>query len=720
MMNSQIEKKMSKFNLAIQDIKLNPSNPYVTQTGEQTRVVWFMKNPEKMKNLRFSIEELKCRACGTRAVELGAIYGSSSRFPILCESIQTKHMSQPLFSLRDSVKPIEMDSHANLMLVESTTFPGFIDPAGSPKFNHITIVPSEVTEASVANRFKPLWQKYKSILDVRLSKFFELQANLEKVKMMATQSDHPDHWLPTIEWIIGILTYTKGATFDSLSLVEKMDLRVFAVMTGSSHDNVHFDYHKSENIIDYLQMADTSQILSNMNERRDERNYMVADVDKAMKLNKVTDPYTISLAWGACENGKVVDLDIWVKNPTGQWVSYSTPSNGGMKLNFDAGVFEDNSENPVENISILDAKPGVYEVRVNNYNMKKTRENIPFQVVVKTTGNPDTIYEGVWEARRGSNDHSDISRMIKVAEVDIYSAIKTTPVVISEKKARAFQAQDPDFMAKIGPNPTSVVCTNLECEGYRQILTKTTVSTAPSSVRQPRPSIYGRRARSVPTVQPSAVDVFNQMTQNVLPRKGTKPESLVIPTTFGNLDDMFDFVFENQGKVTLSLQINQVSPGFMVNVKTAGNVVYNPVPVHYRDYGQLPMEPTYRGPARGGTNQEWFAGKEFLDTVNVTGVYRKTSPNKAPMCFVTLEDAHLPLVSRTYPMTGASGMYPTVLHPSAHVHRSKFHAVGTMITPTMPITSGTPMIGGFLFGNNEEFFLNDVKVKVGQKIKRYT
>ena len=83
------------------------------------------------------------------------------------------------------------------------------------------------------------------------------------------------------------------------------------------------------------------------------------------------------------------------------------------------------------------------------------------------------------------------------------------------------------------------------------------------------------------------------------------------------------------------------------------------------------------------------------------------------MCFVTLEDAHLPLVSRTYAMTGASGMYPTVLHPSAHVHRSKFHAVGTMITPTMPITSGTPMIGGFLFGNNEEFFLNDVKVKVG-------
>lgn len=715
-MNPEIAAKMSQFNKAIEDIKRNPSIPFVTKTGEGSKVVWFLKNPVHLESLKDGICDLKCRACTKRAVKLGTIYGRKTCLPILGESIRPKNMCEPLRKLRNMIMPIEMAGDAELMLVEDDTFPGFKDPQGDIKFNHITVVPSEVTSASVAKRFKPLWQKYKDILDVRLSKFFELQHNIEIVKRMAVESDHPDHWLPTIDWIIGILTHAEGKSFDSYSMEDKMELRVFSVMTGSSHNSVHFDYHKSDSIIDLLRMSSASKILSTMNERRDEENYMIANVDKAMKTNKVTDPYTISLAWGSTSKNKVVDLDIWVKNPLGQWVSYSEPKNGNMKLNFDAGVCDDNSDNPVENVSILRVIPGLYEVRVNNYDMKNSYEDIPFQVVVKNIGNKDEIYEGVWQAFRGSNDQSDIESMIKVAEVDFYSALKSTPVVITEKKARAYQAQDPDFTAKIGDNPTSVVCTSTECEGFRKISTKITVSTAKSTAGLPRPSIYGRRARSAHSMratEPSAVEMFKQMTQKVLPAKETKSQQLFIPTSFPNLDEMFAFVFENQGKVKLSLQINQVSPGFMVNVKTAGNVVYNPVAVHYRDYGHLPMEPTYRGPARGGTNQEWFSGKNFLDTVNVIGVYRKTSANKAPMCFVALEDAHLPSASRTYPVVGASGMYPTVLHPSAHIHRSKFHSVGTMIAPTMPITSGTAMIGGFLFGNNEEFYINDVKVRVG-------
>lgn len=704
-----------QFAKAIEDIKKNPSKPYVTQIGEQM-VVWFLKNPDKLESLRIGISELKCRACSKRAVKLGTIYGQNSCFPILGEGIQLDNMCQPLRSLRNMIMPIEMASNAELMLVESNTFPGFKDPRGDAKFNHITVVPSQVTASSTASKFKPLWSKYQSILDVRLSKFFEYQDNMENVKMMAVKSDHPDHWIPTIDWIIGILTHTESRNFDSLSIEDKMELKVYSIMTGSFYNNTHFDYHKSDNIIDLLKMSDNAKILSTMNERRDERNYMIGDVDKAMKNNGVSDPYTISLAWGKCGNGTVPDLDIWVKNPKGDWLSFYKPNNGKMKLNFDAGVDDDNSDNPVENVSILTVMPGFYEVRVNNYNMKNAREDVPFQVVIKNQGNPDDIYDGVWKSSMGSNEECEISQMIKVAEVNIHSALKSTPVVISEKKAKAFQAQDPDFMAKIGPNPKSVVCTDAECEGYRKISTKITVSTVPTTSHRPKPSIYGRRARSAHTSvesTPTAVEIFNQMSQNVIPVSGKKSEELVIPTSFVNLEEMFTYVFEHQGEVILSLQINQVSPGFMVNVKTVGNVVYNPVPVHYRDYGQLPMEPTYRGPARGGVDGEWFSGKNFLDTVNVTGVWSKISPNKAPMWFVTLEDAHIPSISTIYPVLGASGMYPTVLHPSAHVHRNKFHAVGTMIKPSMPITSGTAMIGGFLFGNNEEFFLNDVKVKVG-------
>lgn len=703
------------FSRALEDIKKNPSDPFETNTPEGS-VYWFLKNPGT--NAYKSISLWRCRACTSRTKIFQHLYGPNG--PVFGEHIDPKNMDECLSNLCVIIKGTQMDEQATLLLVGENTFPGFDDPTARPpadgtNYYHLTVVPSKVTEPSVANKFNPLWNKYKSILDSRLSKLFEYQGNLEAVKMAAEQSEHPDHWSPTIKWVIGIITHTQGTNFESMNVVQKMDLRVFALITGSSNGETHFDYHKSENIIDFLQMSDSERILATMNERRDERNYMISDIDKAMKAHRVTDPYTISLVWGKCDDtGKVVDLDIWVRNPSGQWVSFNKKNNGGMKLNFDAGVGDNNSDNPVENVSIMTIMKGNYQIYVNNYNMKGTHEDIPFQVVVKMTGNPDIIYDGVWEARRGEYTGRNASNMIKVAEVDFSSAPKPSPVMVSDKKAQSLAANDPDFMAQIGNDPTSVVCTAEECEGYLEMPHVPTVTATVVSNGRTKPSIYGGRARrNPPPLTVSAVEAFNQMTMSArVPTPSSSPQ-MAIPTRFDSLDELFQFVFDNQGEVTLYVQINQVSPGFLVNVKTSGNVVYNPVPVHYRDIGQLPMEPTYRGPARGGENGEWFPEKGFLEKVKVTGLWRKNPPTGAPIFFVTLEDAHLPQDSRTFPLMGASGMYPTVLKSSAHKHRSKFSGVGTLVTPTMPTTSGIPMIGGFLFGDNEEFFLNDVKVCVG-------
>ena len=704
------------FAKALEDIKNKPSVPFETITPGGS-VCYFLKNPGT--DAYKSISLWKCRACSNRTKIFQHLYGPNG--PVFGENIDPKNMDVCLFNLRDAIKKTPLnEQEATLLLVDENTFPGFYDqtarpPADGTVYYHLTVVPSQVSESSVANKFNPLWNKYKSILDSRLSKFIEFQGNLEAVKMTAEQSDHPDHWLPTINWVFGIVNYSKGTSIESMNVVQKMNLRVFALMTGSSNGTTHFDYHKSENIIDFLQMDDPGGILATMNERRDERNYMISDIDKAMKANGVTDPYTISLVWGKCDDtGKVVDLDIWVRNPKGQWVSFNNKNNGGMKLNFDAGVGDNNSDNPVENVSIMTMMKGNYLIYVNNYNMKGTHEDIPFQVVVKMTGNPDIIYDGVWEARRGEYTGRNASNMIKVAEVDFSSAPKPSPVMVSDKKAQSFAAKDPDFMAQIGNEPTSMVCTSDECEGYLEMPHVPTVTATVISNGPTKPSIYGGRARrNPPPLNVTAVEAFNQMTLN---SQTTAPGSfpqMAIPTRFDRLDDLFKFVFDNQGEVSLSVQINQVSPGFLVNVKTSGNVVYNPVPVHYRDIGQLPMEPTYRGPARGGENGEWFPEKGFLEKVKVTGLWRKNPPTGAPIFFVTLEDAHLPQDSPTFPLMGASGMYPTVLKSSAHQHRSKFSSVGTLVTPTMPTTSGTPMIGGFLFGDNEEFFLNDLRVCVG-------
>lgn len=708
-----------QYERALEDIKSKPSVPYKTKTPKGN-VLYFLENPgtDAYNDAYKSISLWRCRACTNRTKIFQHLHGPNG--PVFGESIDPKNMDECLFNLCDTIKKTQMNEQATLLLVGENTFPGFDDPtarspANGTNYYHLTVVPSEVTEPSVANKFNPLWIKYKSILDSRLAKFIEFQGSLEAVKMAAERSDHPVHWLPTINWVFGIINHIQGNNFESMKVVQKMDLRVFALMTGSSNGTTHFDYHKSENIIDFLQIDDSERILATMNERRDERNYMISDIDKAMKAHRVTDPYTISLVWGKCEDtGKVVDLDIWVRNPSGQWVSFNNKNNGGMKLNFDAGVGDNNSDNPVENVSIMTNMEGNYQIYVNNYNMKGTHEDIPFQVVVKMTGNPDIVYDGVWKAWQGSHTGSNPKNMIKVAEVDFCSAPKPSPVMVSDKKAQSLAANDPDFMAQIGNDPTSMVCTAEECEGYLEMPHVPIVSATVVSNGRTKPSIYGGRARrNPPPLNVTAVETFNQMTLSSQTTSPVSSPQMAIPTRFDKLDDLFKFVFDNQGKVTLYVQINQVSPGFLVNVKTSGNVVYNPVPVHYRDIGQLPMEPTYRGPARGGENGEWFPEKGFLEKVKVTGVWRRNPPTGAPICFVTLEDAHLPEDSRTFPLMGASGMYPTVLKSSAHHHRTKFSGVGTLVTPTMPSSSGTPMIGGFLFGDNEEFFLDGVKVCVG-------
>ena len=82
-------------------------------------------------------------------------------------------------------------------------------PADGTVYYHLTVVPSQVSESSVANKFNPLWNKYKSILDSRLSKFIEFQGNLEAVKMTAEQSDHPDHWHKLLTGFLVLLTIQK-------------------------------------------------------------------------------------------------------------------------------------------------------------------------------------------------------------------------------------------------------------------------------------------------------------------------------------------------------------------------------------------------------------------------------------------------------------------------------------------------------------------------------
>ena len=113
----------------------------------------------------------------------------------------------------------------------------------------------------------------------------------------------------------------------------------------------------------------------------------------------------------------------------------------------------------------------------------------------------------------------------------------------------------------------------------------------------------------------------------------------------------------------------------------------------------------------------------FARFARIIAIFSHMPPNAPPLHFVVIKGARLPPTEpcpgrprgrpNPFPLKGASGMFPTVLKSEAHAHRHAFSTVGTAVTPTMPAPgSGTPMIGGFLFGDEETFLVNGQEVVV--------
>lgn len=95
---------------------------------------------------------------------------------------------------------------------------------------------------------------------------------------------------------------------------------------------------------------------------------------------------TISMLWSTTD-----DMDIHVRTPSGEEVSYSNPFAAGGELDVDMQVAEPFVAHPVENIYFTDPEHGTYEVWIDNFT-NRTAKDTKVLVRVKIAGRQTKEY----------------------------------------------------------------------------------------------------------------------------------------------------------------------------------------------------------------------------------------------------------------------------------------------------------------------------------------
>ncbi|KAK3262085.1 hypothetical protein CYMTET_29043 [Cymbomonas tetramitiformis] len=552
---------------------------------------------------------------------------------------------------------------------------------GDQLFFHWTIRPKNVTAPAEAAHFDSL-KHYLSQIDARLIKLTEPEAVLS-VKIMEEERPglaRPDHWASVIRWV---QTIQAKATkpFEEMTEEEKVELRIFAIMTGRHESSTHKDFHQSSNLVDFLTYGSREALRQEMDTRSDPANYMISQLNRRLNKESVTSPHIIGLTW----DGKFTDdLDLHVITPRGKEVCYNRKNADGCRLDFDANVSIGEAE-PCENISVV---PGKYKICVNNFTRRTHRSPIPFQIVCRSVGQPDQIYEGVWGVNRQKDDK------IHVCTHQFWETAKSPEELeLSEKASRRALAQAADWDSRVGvPKATIATVESVENRGMLLVSPQRRSSTTPLS-----PSAVHTANSSGSAVNCSFEQLLVQKSQKKK-KQFLSENCRQLPSTFADVVDLI-----KSGRHTLSVNLRDHAPGYLVDIATNSPDVRKcnlPAPCHYRDKFTPPHEQLEIGNAR--LDKTWVkVGRE--NTVSVCAITQLGTSY-----FLALENAKLP-TSEDFPL--GSGFYPTDLSVDYHMHRERWTYFHTQLRPSI-VTGSRPMIGCFLIGEKATIYLDDTKLTV--------
>eukprot|EP01063_Lacrimia_lanifica_P034881 TRINITY_DN654_c0_g1_i1.p1 TRINITY_DN654_c0_g1~~TRINITY_DN654_c0_g1_i1.p1 ORF type:complete len:688 (+),score=227.90 TRINITY_DN654_c0_g1_i1:52-2115(+) len=665
--------------------------PTASAVHEYMGVCWaeYYPMPEGLAEVvqAVALKEGGCRTCArrTKYIRYAGPHGA-----LMFHNERMKSSEYPLQQMRKYAEQVcGQDVAPELLLVTGDTFGSALHTGPGNRcmepFYHWTVLPSAVTQASILARISPLWNLLCHSIDVRLSKFLTVDArqDMQIVNDVQPELQRPDHYKNAITWVLGIQDRFPKA-FEEMTAVEKMQVRIFAMMTGKAEGAVHYDFATSSAFQGFMEAESREALKRMMDSQSDPRLHMRDALARAMDThaNAKASKFTVSLVWDGTEYKDDLDLHVVTDGKTRCY--YGCPRADGCRLDFDAGISGKEAA-PVENISV---RAGTMRIQVDNYT-RRTKGDVPFVVMIREYGEVVREVPGVWPKGRASHQYLDVC-------THVFKEGGAPVPAMSDKAAAAARAQDKDFQELIGvPQSTVATMADLAEHGIP-------VMNCPKA-KNPKAK------KIAPTVDAAAsAGAFEAMMNAVVggAKKGRLHEACrKNPSTVQELVA----ALKNKPR-DLAIHLPDHAPGYIVNVTTnsaealkSGKKV-TPFPCHYQDKFKPPVQPVEQGTAR--MDNSWAATRDD-GKVRVCGI---ADMNGKP--FFILEGARLPDVA-AFPLGG--GFYPQALGAKGHVHRGRWTFFHTQLKPTLRPTASPPAIGTFLTGVTATVYMDGLKLdlKVG-------
>lgn len=599
-----------------------------------------------------------------RIPKFAQLIGSGGKHVAFCQDVVEAHVVE-ICKLRAESTASSATTDYELTIIDDEFMAKYPVEVGT--FSHVHFTCDDSSDAGMVLKLKRLSLYLNGSFENRFQKLVDDPGSLRVIQGQIPHLVRPDHWKSVVSWAVNFVAKAAGRAWSDLAAHEKYEIMVFAMLTGRSTGAIHLDMQQATNLVDFMADANNTEALrAMMDDRSDPEKYQVSRVAALLQDKKVTSLCTVTSVWGMEGESHKSDLDLHTKLD-GQELYYGNLKVGKCSLDFDANASKV-EENSAENISLNQV--GSFAFRVNNFN-NRDGVDVPFQVIVRKPG-VNEVYSGVWPRTRAKDDFLHVCTVHVTAE-----DLEEKPLELSEVEQRKLAAKESEWAAVFG-DPTSVVAIDDDV--------------AVSLVCQSAQDMFSPPSRS-------AQETFSQL---LLPKakaaQSTKP-TLADRCQLESLPGLIEYVIANE--CSLEVHTRSFVPAYVTRIETSTDVLGSKFPINaYHRKNELPQQPRLDEQSAVRFDESWGASS----TAVVHGFAQIHN-----VCFMVLKGVHLPK-DQSWPLGG--GMYPTILKPEVHHHRSKWASFHFLVTPTMP-ERGVPLVGSALVGlPSFQFILNGREISV--------
>ncbi|CAE8661580.1 unnamed protein product [Polarella glacialis] len=620
--------------------------------------------PDKTARACASALSGNCNTCKERIPKFARLIGDGGKHFAFCQEISDPNLDK-LRQMRQGAAAGNAVTDYQLIVIDSEFQAKFQPSVGD--FDHVHFSYNQLTPDDVAAKLKELSVYLNGSFENRFQKLVDDPASLQVIQNELPNLVRPDHWRSVTAWAVSFVAKANGRLWSDLAAYEKFEIMTFAMMTGRSQGNMHFDMQQASNLVDFMGDAhDTSALRVMMDDRSDPETYQVSRVAELLRDRCVTSLCTVTLVWGVDGQPHKSDLDLHTM-VGGEELYYGKKQVGKCKLDFDANA-STVERNPAENISLNQV--GTFTFRINNFK-NRDHTDVPFQVVVKKPGFHE-VHNGVWPAKQKAGEFLTVCTVTVTSE-----DLEEKPLELSDAEQKKLASKEAEWERLFG-EPKSVVA----CEEDLELSLVKCAAAQSGFFPPPR----------------GAQEVFSGMLKGKA--AASKKPTLAKRCQLETLPGFMKYVTDND--CTVEVNTRNFVPAYVTRIETKTEVMLGkkyPINAYHRK-NEPPQQPRSDEQSTVRFDESWGVPSRakvhgFAEIGNVW--------------FMVLKDAHLPN-DPAWPL--GAGMYPTHLAPEVHHHRSKWASFHSLVMPSTP-ESGVPLIGSALIGfPTFQFILNGREISV--------